>query len=504
MSRISLLIVAALCASLSFADAKKAAVQTAVKPKELSLVRVNVTGQAHDYFRPWQKKAPFSKRALGAVILQGRVLVTADLVSNQNYVELERAESGEKMAANVVVIDYEANLALLEPVDKKFLDGLTPLELAMDTTVGARLSAWQLETTGALVVTEGLVTTVQMMRYPAEVGQFLAYRVSISMQYRDNSYTVPLVKNNKLAALLLRYDPRSQVLDAIPAPIIAHFLKDAAGPKYRGFPSAGFGFFPTRDPHLRAFAGQTGKPGGVYVTSLEPGQAAAKAGLLVGDIVEGIDENAIDENGNYVDRLYGKIEFTNLISAHAYAGDSVTLKIQRGGTPMKLKVTLDHRGTKDYVIPPYNVDEPPAYYVLGGLIFQELSRQYLKEWGGNWQKDAPQRFVYMDRFQSELYPAGHRRIVILSQVLPADTTIGYDDLAYLVVTKVNGQDINSLGDLVEAAKHPVDGFIKIETEEDPKQLELDAAQVAAESARLQQNYRLPSLQRLETAPIANP
>jgi hypothetical protein len=85
----------------------------------------------------------------------------------------------------------------------------------------------QLETTGALVVTEGLVTTVQMTRYPADVSQFLTYRISMSMQYRDNSYTIPLVKNNKLAGLLLRYDPRSQVLDAIPAPIIAHFLKEA-------------------------------------------------------------------------------------------------------------------------------------------------------------------------------------------------------------------------------------------------------------------------------------
>src|SRR6266446_7026962 len=34
-----------------------------VKQKALSLVRVNVTGQPYDYFRPWQKKAPVSKRA---------------------------------------------------------------------------------------------------------------------------------------------------------------------------------------------------------------------------------------------------------------------------------------------------------------------------------------------------------------------------------------------------------------------------------------------------------
>jgi len=54
-----------------------------------------------------------------------------------------------------------------------------------------------------------------------------------------------------------------------------------------------------------------------------------------------------------------------------------------------------------------------------------------------------------------------------------------------------------LADLAEAVKHPIDGFIKIETEEDPKQIELEAAQVAAEAPALQENYGIPSLERLE-------
>jgi S1-C subfamily serine protease len=467
------------------------------KQKPLSLVRVNVTGQPYDYFRPWQKKAPQSKRALGAVISKGRVLVTADLVANQNYVELERAESGEKSAANVQVIDYEANLALLEPAEKNFLGGIAPLDIATDTVVGDRLAAWQLEATGALIATEGLVTTIQMTHYPMDVGQFLTYRVSISMQYRENSYTIPLVKNNKLAGLLLRYDSRAQLVDAIPAPIITHFLKDAETENYDGFPSAGFSFFPTRDPQLRAFAGQTGKPGGVYVTNVEPNMPAVKAGLQVGDIVTEIGHNEIDQNGNYVDPLYGKIELTNLLTAHAFAGDNVPFQIQRAGKPLQFNVTLEHRAAKNYVVAPYNLDQPPLYYVLGGVIFQELSRQYLKEWGANWQKEAPQRFVYLDRFQSELFPEGHRKVVVLSQVLPANATIGYDDLAYLIVKKVNGAEVKSLADLAEAVKHPIDGFIKIETEEDPKQIELEAAQVAAEAPALQESYGIPSLQRLE-------
>ena len=65
------------------------------------------------------------------------------------------------------------------------------------------------------------------------------------------------------------------------------------------------------------------------------------------------------------------------------------------------------------------------------------------------------------------------------------------------MAKVNGKEVKSLAELAEAAKQPVDGFITIETEEDPKQIALEARQVEAEMEALKQNYGLPSLQRLE-------
>jgi len=57
---------------------------TATKPKEVSLVRVNVTGQGYDYFRRGKRKRPFQSARSERFLPKGRVLVTADLVTNQN------------------------------------------------------------------------------------------------------------------------------------------------------------------------------------------------------------------------------------------------------------------------------------------------------------------------------------------------------------------------------------------------------------------------------------
>src|SRR5438445_9208787 len=111
-----------------------------VKPEPpLSVVRVNVTNQPWDFGRPWGKRPPYSRRAIGTVLTGNRVLVTAELVANANYVELETAEGGQKVPASVEVVDYEANLALLKTDDTAFLKDYKPLELA-HATVGDLLA----------------------------------------------------------------------------------------------------------------------------------------------------------------------------------------------------------------------------------------------------------------------------------------------------------------------------------------------------------------------------
>lgn len=471
--------------------------KTTAQKAPVQVVRVNATDQPYDFIRPWSKKAPYTHRALGAVLPGGRVLVTAELVANSNYVELERAESGEKTAAIVAVVDYECNLALLKPVDDKFLNGIKPLELK-NAQVGDHLSIWQLEDTGALLGTSGLVTSVDVERYPLDDTSLLVYQLTSSLQYRDSSFTVPVIRDNKLAGVLMRYDTRTQNVDVIPAPVIERFLSAAAKKEYRGFPRAGILFASTRDPQLRRYAGlKDDVTGGVYVTQVLVHGPGDNAGLQMGDVLLAIDGQPIDQDGNYLDPQYGKISLINLVSTKYSDGDVAKFKISRNGEQKDVSVTLANRPAENYVIEPYTIGRAPKYYVLGGLVFEELSRQYLKEWGAEWYKKAPLRFVYMDQFQSELFPGNQKKVVILSQVLPSPANLGYEDLGSLVVTKINDIPLNSLDDVERAVKSPVNGFHKIEFEESPRVVYLDAKQIEDEAPAFMKNYGLPALKRLQ-------
>ena len=481
------------CGSVAFLEA--APVATA--PDQYSVVRVNVTNQAYDFFRPWGKDAPYTRRGLGAVLPDNRVLVTAELVANANYVEFEKAESGERTSASVEVADYEANLAILRPDSETFLEGLKPLELT-DSSVGDSALVQQVESTGAILATPALLTTVEVDNYPLDDTALMVYRMTSPLQYRESSFTLPILRNGKLTGMLMRFDSRTQNIDVVPKPVIEHFLKAAEKRPYGGFPKAGINFAATRDPQLRRFAGLPKDiSGGVYVTDVVDGSPAAKAGVKPGDVILEIDGMAIDQDGNYSDPVYGEISLINLISTKHYSGERISLRIFRNGREEDIMLTLDHRDAADFMIPPYIIDKAPNYFVLGGLVIQELSREYLKEWGNEWEEKAPKRFVYYDKYQSNLFQGDDReRVVILSQIIPTGSTVGYEDVGSSVVTRINGRPLKNLKDAIEAANHPVDGFHKIELEEDPRVIYLDAEQAEVDNEALVNRYGLPSLQRL--------
>lgn len=464
-----------------------------------SVVQVTVTEQGHDFLRPWQKRPPASRRGLGVAIAGDRVLVTATLVQNATFVELQHAKSGGQTVADVTHVDYQANLAVLTPHDPKFLSSCTPLEINDHLQVGDRVSAWQLEANGSEFVTEGELRSVAVGLYPYETGM-LAYRIEISLSRLTSSYTIPVVNGRRLAGLLMHYSANTRIMTLVPAPVIKHFLDDLDDGKYEGFPLAGFSFTSLVDAQLRRHVSLPDGANGVYVSRVRVGSPAEDAGIRAGDVLAAIGEHLVDKRGEYDDPTYGKLGIANIPSMGS-AGDVVPFHLLRDGKPFEALVTLRVLPMNQQPIPPYILDQAPRYYILGGLLLQELSGQYLRQWGGKWRNKAPRSLVYYYHRQWELFKPDER-VVILTQVLPSRGVIGYEGLRFLRLTKINGRKIGRLEDVPKALSKPVAGlggkgkFHRLEFDQNPRVIHIDAETLAAENKAIQQRYRLPALSRL--------
>lgn len=461
------------------------------------VVRVNTTVQAFDFYRPWNKKQPAAMRGIGAVIEGGRVLVSAALVANRTYIEIEKAEDAVKCEASVELLDHEANLALLKPADDRFLDGISPMTVAGGVNVGDPLAVLQLETGGTLAASPGRVTSIELASYPAMETPLLVFKLTVPLQYRDGSHSLPVVDAaGALAGLMLRYEARSQTLEIVPAPVIAHFLADGAKPPYEGFPRAGMRFTPLRDPALRAHLKAPPGDAGVFVESVAPGGAAARAGVRPGDILLKAGAFPIDADGNFDHPKFGELGAAHIFSTEFFAGDVIPLEVMRDGKMLSLSLKAAPRPASAFAVPPHSPDTQPPYLVAGGIVLTELSRAYLNEWGGRWEANAPLTLVYLDRYQDTLIEPGSR-VVIISQVLPTDDTIGYEEVRNARVLSVNGIAPKNLREAAAALDSVKEGFHRIEIDTEPGLLVLDAAGLKATDEAVARSYGIPALRRLE-------
>jgi hypothetical protein len=464
-----------------------------------SVLRVTSTIQYPDFHRPWLKKQPFSRVGLGTILEGGRILVTADLVAHATYIGLERAKDGPKGIAVVEAIDEECNLAVLRPVDRTLLDKTRPLKLDLTSRSGSHLEILQLEANGAPALSPAIITTIAVLPYPADDAAYLLYRASTTIPEREGSFVIPALHDGKLAGLVMRYDSRTQAADIIPAPLISRFLKESSKPGFHGLARAGLGWQEVRGTSLTEWLGVPKGRAGVYVTSVVPGGAAEKGGIKKGDFLLSINGKQIDGEGNYLDPALGKITFNNLSSVESSPGDALAINYFRSsgegtGTLGNTTLTLGGRNPESETSPLRFSEKPPSYTLLGPLLFLELSRPFLREWGANWRTEAPLDLVSLDAFQDEL-PKDRKRWVILAAALPTTETMGMENLAGKVVESINGRPIRELSDIAEAAKHPDKGFQKIILAGSAGPIYLDASALPSQEAEARSRYGIPPASR---------
>ena len=138
------------------------------------------------------------------------------------------------------------------------------------------------------------------------------------------------------------------------------------------------------------------------------------------------------------------------------------------------------------VVPRSRYDEPPQYFVYGGLVFQTLTRDYLTTWDKWWNK-APKEFL-------NYYYLGYRtpqqhEVVILTQILADEINVGYAHLYNEAIATLNGHQPLDMVDFVKALSS-AHGVVEITTTSGGM-IMLDADEVRKATARILARYHIP-------------
>ncbi len=163
------------------------------------------------------------------------------------------------------------------------------------------------------------------------------------------------------------------------------------------------------------------------------------------------------------------------------------LKIWRDGRAQEVEYRLPKAENAARLVPEAPFDQEPEFAIIGGLVFQPLTKNYLRNWGQDWERRAPFRLAY---FRNQDPTPERPAIVILSQVLPDLYNLGYQESRQLVLEKLNGQKINYLSDLQPALKKPMNGFHLFEFMKGDtlQRIVLDAATLDAATKRVLDRY----------------
>lgn len=446
------------------------------------VVRVYCTYQDPDYESPWQSVAPRNSTGSGVVIGKRQILTGAHVVANATFVQVQRQSDPEKVVARVVAISHDSDLALLEIDDPKFARGIAPARIGDLPRLRDAVQVVGYPVGGEEVsITEGVVSRIEVQRYEHSQRYLLA--VTVDAAINDGNSGGPVFARGKVVGIAFQSLPDAELIgEMVPAPVIKRFLDGVRLGKDPRVPGLGITTQQLENPALRAHLGMQRGESGVLVTAVQYG-SSGWGKLQRGDVLMSLDGMRIADNGTVRYRGRFRCQFDVVVGDH-HAGDRVPARLLRGGKRQNVELLLE---PMQWLVPRAEFETMPSWFVFGGLVFQRLTAEYLRNWGDHWWDKAPKELLH-------LYHAGNRlperqEVVVLAQVLADAVNVGYAPFANDLVVGVNGHRPVDLADFVRVVDAAA-GEVVLELSSGGTLL-LDASQARAAHARILERYHVP-------------
>lgn len=445
-----------------------------------AVVRIYATVQIPDYTSPWQAQAPSDCTGSGVVIGNGRILTGAHVVANATFVQVQKISDPDKVVAQVERVCHDSDLALLRVEKDTFMEDIAVAEIGELPALRDRVSVVGFPVGGEeLSVTEGVVSRIEVQRYSHSQRDLLA--VTIDAAINAGNSGGPVFGDGKVVGIAFqKLEDADNIGEMVPAPLLRKFLEGVELDTEPLVPGLGVATQSLENPTLRESVGLSSEERGIMVTSVQY-DSSCWGTLEIGDVILEIDGHPVANNATI--RYLGKSRmFFSAVLGDHFVGDALRLLVRRDGETREADITL-----KPYsaLVPRNRYDTRPKYFVYAGLVFQTLSRDYLKIWRPWWEKAPPEflNYYYWGKVTED-----RQEVVALTQVLADEINVGYDDLYSEAIASVNGQAPKDLKDFVRLVEG-ANGQVVIGTSQSST-IVLDPVAVAAATPRILERYRI--------------
>ena len=451
-----------------------------------AVVKIYTVYNRHDYYEPWQMWGQQRRNGSGCIISGRRILTNAHVVADQTFIQVRRAGKAKRYTAEVEIVAHECDLAILRVNDDSFFSGVEPVEIGALAEVRDRVAVYGFPEGGdKLSITEGVVSRVEHQTYTHSNSYLLTCQIDAAIN--PGSSGGPVIKGDELVGVAFQAGSGENIGYMVPVPIINHFLEDIKDGRYEGIPGLGISWQEMENPDIRLKFNMVAEQTGVLVNKIYP-DSPARGILKSGDVILSIDGKNVENDGTIEFREGQRTFFGHLVQ-EKYINDTVKFEILRENKIMDIEIKLSTPMNFLRLVPHEQYDVAPRYYISGGLVFEPLTLNFLKEWGKNWYDDAPRNLVnYYYRGE----PADDRReVVVLVKVLADEINVGYHDLRYNVISYVNGKKISTIKDLISAFEEQ-EGKYHIIVDEGGYKIVLDKSKVDKNSQRILEKYKINS------------
>jgi S1-C subfamily serine protease len=405
------------------------------------VVRVYCTYQDPDYECPWQSVAPRGSTGSGVIVAPGQVLTGAHVVANATFVQVQKQDDPTKVVARVLAISHDCDLALLQVEDPAFTRGIKPARIGELPRLREAVQVVGYPIGGEEVsITEGVVSRIEVQRYEHSQRHLLA--VTVDAAINEGNSGGPVFARGKVAGIAFQAMPDAENIgEMVPAPIIRRFLAAVRAGIDPQVPGIGISTQPLENDALRAHLGMAPQHCGVLITAVQYG-SSAWGKLEVGDVLMELDGLRIADNGTVRYRSRYRCQFDAVIGDH-HCGDAVSAKVLRRGKPLTVRMAMQPMA---WLVPRTEFDRRPMWFLFGGLVFQRLTAEFLRNWGDNWWDKAPKELLHL--YHSGLRKPEQQEVVVLAHVLADKVNVGYEAFVNDVVATVDGQQPVDMRDFV--------------------------------------------------------